>query len=307
MKRDLSALQYNVTENKIKRVIVDTDAACEADDPFAIAHALLSKKLDVRAILAEQFGSAGTVQKSYEEVLRILEAMDMSVPVYMGEDGPLSVCEGKELSEAAEFLIEEAMRDDSKPLYVLCLGALTNVAAAVKKEPAILKRMTVVWIGGHSYDCVVPEFREFNGGNDVEAANLILGSGVELWQIPSNVYGSVHIGLAEIQRRIYPCGAIGKHLFENMVSYNESEMAGWTAGESWTLGDSPAVAVVLEPKCGTYMYREAPVLLADTSYEFREGRPMVKVYTTINSRYILEDFVCKLELMYGDLTPVSSR
>lgn len=33
--------QYKVSEDKKVRVIIDTDAACEADDPFAIAHALM--------------------------------------------------------------------------------------------------------------------------------------------------------------------------------------------------------------------------------------------------------------------------
>ena len=37
--------QFTVPESKRVRVIVSTDTACEADDPFAIAHALLSPKL----------------------------------------------------------------------------------------------------------------------------------------------------------------------------------------------------------------------------------------------------------------------
>ena len=78
----------------------------------------------------------------------------------------------------------------------------------------------------------------------------------------------MHIGLAEIQRRIYPCGEIGKHLFENMVTSNMSQYAGWTAGESWSLGDSPAVRVALDQNCGQYVYREAPIFLEDTTYRF---------------------------------------
>ena len=35
------AFKFEVRDEKKIRVIVDTDAACEADDPFAIAHALL--------------------------------------------------------------------------------------------------------------------------------------------------------------------------------------------------------------------------------------------------------------------------
>lgn len=293
------SLNYEVPEYKKLRVIIDTDAACEADDPFAIAHALMSRKLVVKAIFAEQFGAPDTTRRSYDEIMTVLDAMNMDIPVFMGEEGKLSDVEGKEISPAVRYLIEEAMKADPKPLFVLCLGAITNIASAIKACPQIIKRMTVVWIGGQGHDNFVKEFREFNAGNDIEAANLVISSGVEFWQIPSNVYSTMHIGLAEIQKKVYPCGKIGKHLFENMIRYNMSEHAGWTAGESWSLGDSPAVGVALEPNCGQYVYREAPVFEEDTTYRFEEGRPLIRVYTSINSRFILEDFISKLELMYG--------
>ena len=294
------ALNYEVPEYKKIRVIIDTDAACEADDPFAIAHALMSRKLVVKGILAEQFGSPETTAQSYQEILNVLEAMELSVPVFMGEEGSLAQVEGRGLSPAARFLIEEALREDEKPLFVLGLGAITNVASAIKACPEIAKKMTVVWIGGQNPDHFVEGHREFNAGNDIDAINLVVSSGVEFWQIPNNVYGTMHIGLAEIQKRVAPCGKIGKHLFENMVQFNLSENAGWTAGESWSLGDSPAVGVVLEPNCGASVYREAPIFNPDTTYRFEEGRPMIRVYTSINSRFILEDFMSKLELLYGE-------
>lgn len=46
-----------------------------------------------------------------------------------------------------------------------------------------------------------------------------------------------------------------------------------TAGESWTLGDSPAVGVVLDPDCGFYHETEAPIILDDTTNKFEKGRP----------------------------------
>ena len=39
---------FDIPEYKKIRVIIDTDAACEADDPFAIVQALLSPKLIVK-------------------------------------------------------------------------------------------------------------------------------------------------------------------------------------------------------------------------------------------------------------------
>lgn len=292
-------LLYEVPQNKKIRVIIDTDAACEADDPFAIAHALLCKKFDVKAIFAEQFGGPETTRRSYEEINTILDAMGLDTSALMGEEGKFSDTEGRELSPAGEFLIQEALKAEERPLFVLCLGAITNVAAAIRECPEIASRMTVVWIAGQNMDAPNPDYREFNSGNDIDAANFIVTCGVNLWLIPITVYSTMHIGLAEIQRRIYPCGRIGQHLFENMVAYNMSEYAGWTAGESWSLGDSPAVGVALDPNCGKYIYREAPIFNEDTTYRFEPGRPMIRVYTSINSRFILEDFIAKLELVYG--------
>ena len=292
-------LMYDVPENKKIRVIVDTDAACEADDPFAIAHALMSKKFDVRAIFATHFGSKGTVQRSMREIEILLSCMEMDVPHFMGEDGPLHLVKDSPLSPACEFLIREAMKDEEKPLFVLCLGAITNVARAMQACPAIKDKMTVAWIGCQDMDRPNPHFREFNAGNDIEAANFMLGSGAEVWLLPVVVYGKMRIGLAEIQKRIYPCGKIGRHLFEQMTAYNCGPYAGWTAGESWTLGDNPAIGVALDPECGRWRMRPAPVINPDTTCTLAEGRPLIRVYEWVDSRFVLEDMMSKLELLYG--------
>jgi len=303
-----SKLLFDVPQYKKLRVIIDTDAACEADDPFAIAQALMSPKLMVKGILAEHFAAEGSVQKSYDEVCTILEAMDMKeVPVFMGETGAKAAgyFERSEsaggagaVSPAADFLISEAMREDEAPLYVLCQGAITNVAVAIKKCPEILDRMTIVWIGTHGL-AQVP-WREFNSGNDVAAANYILSHAKNLWLIPSNIYVTITVGLAELQQKVFPCGKIGRHLFENMITYNNSPAAGWTKGESWSLGDSPAIGVALNPDCGHYIEHEAPFINEDTSSSFGKGNPIIRIYTDIDSRYLLEDFFAKLSLNYGD-------
>lgn len=293
------SLKFDVTDSKKLRVIVDTDAACEADDPFAIAHALMSPKLIVKGITAEHFNVEGSVQESYEEILTILDAMDINdIPAFVGEEGPLG--DRVKSSPAVDFIIEEAMKEDVHPLFILCQGAITNVAAAMKKCPEIIDRINIIWIGTHGCEEKEIPFREFNAGNDIEAANLVLGSGVKLWLVPSYVYTTITIGIAEIQRRIAPCGKIGKHLFEQMVEYNNTPGAFWTAGESWSLGDSPAIAIAINPGCGHYREVEAPFINEDTSSSKKPGNPIIREYTDVDSRYILEDFIAKLELLYSE-------
>ena len=322
---------YDVPEYKKIRVIIDTDAACEADDPYAIVQALLSPKLIVKGILAEHFREEDSMERSYQEILTILDCMDIhDVPALRGQEGPIgaaqcneanneannegsnvqtgSEAEDEALSEGVRFLIEEALREDEKPLFVLCQGAITNVAVAMQACPDIIGRMTVIWIGTHGEAPHPAPFREFNAGNDITAANLVLSCGGDVWIVPSTVYTTITIGIAELQRRVLPCGKIGEHLFWNLVNYNNSEYAGWTKGESWSLGDSPAIALALNPDCGHFKYVPAPIVAEDTSSvasaEKKEAaqdgdpgaRPMVKMYTDVDSRYILEDLIAKLEL-----------
>ncbi len=52
------------------------------------------------------------------------------------------------VSEGSSLIIEEAMKDDPRPLYVLFLGPLTDLAAAYLQEPRIANRLTAIWIGG---------------------------------------------------------------------------------------------------------------------------------------------------------------
>lgn len=292
------AFEFDVPDYKKIRVIVDTDAACEADDPFAIAHALLSPKLIVKGIIAEHFKVPGSMEKSYDEIMIILDAMERNVPVFRGQKGPLS--QDKEISEAVDFIIKEAKREDDKPLFILCQGAITNVAKALQVEPQIKDKITVIWIGTHGEAPCTAHFTEFNSVNDIEAANFVLQSGTNIWLVPSHVYITVNIGLSEIQRRIAPCGKIGQHLFRNMVDYNNSEGAGWTQGESWSLGDSPAIAIAINPGCGHYHEAVAPLVLDDTSSSVKKDNPRIRIYTDVDSRYILEDFIAKLEIAYGN-------
>ena len=287
--------EFDVRDEKKLRIIVDTDAACEADDPFAITQAMLTPKFMVRGITAEHFVREGSVERSLAEVNRILKALNITnVPAFLGEPGPME--EGREISPAVRFIIEEAMREDCHPLTILCLGAITNVAVAIRTCPEIISRIHVIWIGTFGSEPAPVPFREFNAGNDIKAANLVLSSGVKLWLVPATVYTTIHIGLAEIQSRIAPLGAIGRHLFDQMVAYNNSDEAAWTQGESWSLGDSPAVAIAMNPGCGHYFETVAPEILPDTSSARKAGNPVIREYKDVDSRFIIEDLIAKLQI-----------
>ena len=139
--------KFTVPEYKRVRVIVSTDAACEADDPFAIAHALLSPKLDVKAVIAEHFMGEGTMERSYAAAKHLLALMKSPVPVLHGQVWP----KNGQISEGTQFIIDEARRDDPRRLFVLLMGATTTMADALRAAPDIQDKLTIVTIGGNAY------------------------------------------------------------------------------------------------------------------------------------------------------------
>ena len=120
--------------------------------------------------------------------------------------------------------------------------------------PEIAGRFTCIWIGGAAY----PEGGwEFNLTNDVNAARKVFSSDIELWQVPMDCYTQMQIGYAELQRKVRPCGELGRYLFDEMQKVGMKE--DWPTGESWALGDSPAIGLALNPGCGSYTVIDAPM------------------------------------------------
>lgn len=289
--------KFSVQEAKRVRVIVDTDAACEADDQYAIVHALLTPKFDVKGIVVAQWGGQNkypTVSRGKEEVDKLLGLMEIKdIPVYIGVDSPLEEENSVVENDGINFIINEALKDDDKPLFVLCQGAITNVAAALNKCPEIAEKFTCIWIGGGAY----PDGGwEFNSTNDINAANAVMRSHLELWQVPMNCYTQMQVGYAELQTKVMPCGKVGKYLFEQLVKLGET--ANWINGESWALGDCPAIALAMNHSCGRFRMQKAPTFDKNANYvEFNSNRE-IRVYEQIDSRFVLEDFFAKLKINY---------
>ena len=133
-------------------VILDTDTYNEIDDQFALSYMLRSpEKLNVKAIYAAPFhneksnGPADGMEKSYQEILNILELAgraELKQEVYRGSLRYLPDEETPVDSPAAANLAERAMEyTPDRPLYVVAIGAITNIASAILMNPEIIDRI----------------------------------------------------------------------------------------------------------------------------------------------------------------------
>ena len=290
---------FTVPRVKQVRVITDTDFFNEADDPFAVAQALLSPKFDNIALVAAHCGrGAEQMEESYRGLQDMVAAMalDEQATILHGAPHALPNQTTPVVSKGAECIVREAMKDDDRPLFVLLLGPLTDLASALLMEPRIAGRVTAIWIGGGAYPAGGPEF---NLGNDIAAVNVVFGSTMAVWQVPKNVYEMMPVSLAELDCKVRPQGTLGRWLFDQLDAYNQSDSAAastFRTGETWVLGDNPAPGLLLYEHRFAFDWVPAPYITADQTYAAVGRNRPIRVYRNIDSRLILDDLYAKLAL-----------
>ena len=264
----------------------------------------------MKTIIAAHFGELrgpNSMEESYAEICKTVDLMGFTgkVPVIKGAKRSIDKAPDQE-SASADFIIEEAMRDDPRPLICAFIRPLTDLAIATKKEPRICGRMSVIWTGG---PCFPDGSWEYNLNNDIDAANCVLLSDVPFSMINIECYDHMQISLAELQDRLSQCGKVGNYLFEQLIEGNYRNCANnswqatrtqWPMGESWCIVDVSAVALALDPLHYNYEWKPAPFYSKDCHiFSERLARP-IRFYNAIDPRYAYNDLFAKLKIVYGD-------
>ena len=99
------------------RLVIDTDAACEIDDLYALALAVTAQdRFDIEGFVAAHFGDAGGpdgIDRSYEQIKTVLEKAGLAdkFPVKRGAP-PFQYSAVAPEAEGVDFIIERALADD---------------------------------------------------------------------------------------------------------------------------------------------------------------------------------------------------
>ena len=271
-------------------VILDTDAYNEVDDQFAIAYMLLAKeKIRPLGITAAPFLNARStspadgMEKSYREILKILDLlgeMPLKEHVYRGSERFLPSEREPVPSPAAAFIAETAAKHTPEhPLYVVAIGAITNVASAILLQPEVMRENTVVvWLGGHSHGWVNTE--EFNMRQDIAAARVVFDGGMPLVQLPcEGVVSEFRTTKPELLHWLKGTTPVADYLAENTI--RQADL--YAEGRAWSrcIWDVTAVAWLLNEndRFMSSAVVPAPVPEYDFRYAFDfRRRPMRYVY-----------------------------
>ena len=290
----------SVPTGKIDAVL-DTDAYNEIDDQFAISYMIKSReKINLKAICAAPFLNRRCksvkegMEKSYDEILTLLSLMGEKLPVYRGSDSYIPDEMTPVKSEAAEYLASLANEyTPERPLYIVAIGAITNVASAMLINPEMKNNTVVVWLGGHAHH--YHDSYEFNLKQDIAAARVIMKSGVPFVQLPcAGVVDNFRISKPELEYWLKGKNALCDYLIKSTVTEAES----YAIGTAWTrvIWDVTAVAWLLNDNNRFMKWRIIPTTLPsyDNLYTTdHNGFPMTYVYH-INRDALMTDLVKKL-------------
>lgn len=289
-------------------VILDTDTYNEIDDQFALAYLVRSEEsVNMRAITAAPFyrdpavgicrsrDPADGMEKSYHEIIKVLTLAgreDLVDKVYRGSTCYLPDEVTPVASQAAEKILEISRDYDEKnPLYIVAIGAITNVASALLMDPMLTKRCVVVWLAGHAHhwnDC-----SDFNMHQDMAAARIVFGCGVPLVQFPMfGVVSEFRFSKPELEYWFRGKNELCNYLIDNTYEYNrlKYDYEGW----SKPLWDLATACWVVQGDFVKYTCVPAPVPTYDFGYSFDMTRhPMQYVYCVYKDP-LIADIAAKL-------------
>lgn len=289
------------------RVVIDTDAANEVDDQFAVTYAALSpERLAIEALYAAPFqrpAAAGRdtsrpwfaptpaegMAHSHAELRRVVEALgdeSLAARLHAGAEAWLPAPDRPVPSPAAEDLVARA-RQGPAPLYVVALGAPTNVASALVMAPELVDAVVVVWLGGNG--TWWSPAAEFNVYQDRYASRVLLDSGVPLVHVPCRqVTEKLTTTPAEIDQRVRGRGAIGDYLADTYDSFDD---ASHRAKQLWDVG---AIAWLTHPEWCPSALVPSPRLLDDLSWGHDPTRHLIREVRDVDPDAVFDDLFDRL-------------
>ncbi|WP_237709098.1 nucleoside hydrolase [Sphingomonas elodea] len=300
-----------------RRVIIDNDFSGDPDGLFQLAHHLASPATEVSLIIGSHIHVGDFLDRSStqaENAVRAVREMmgHMRLPrqpeVLAGRNAAPRPDAAPEATPAVRRILAEAMRDDTDlPLFYVAGAGLTEIAEALRLEPRIARRLTLVWIGGAEYAALNPSLPprtdpEYNATIDLAATRTVFNeSAVEIWQVPRDAYRTMLISFAELDAGLEQAGALGRYL---RAQLRRAVEATGTRGETYILGDSPLVTLTslqsyFEPDASSsrYLIRPTPQIDERAGYAAVAGTRPMRVYTSIDTRLTFADMFAKFRLV----------
>lgn len=272
----------------MKNVIFDTDLFNEADDLFALVYLLKNTDIfNIHAVTLSPFkhskyeySIAQSIDDSYKEaciIYDILKIEDKS-NIYKGSTDYL-VNGYDENNDAVDKIIELANKLDF--VYILAVSGLTNIALAIKKDPNIIHKIKVIWIGSNF---LYGRNQDSNFKRDVLSVKMVLESKVDLTIIPTSpISSNLLVSRYELEYKFKDKNEICDYL------YYRFKYKAHGIDERWPLYDVAAVSYLINSEWFDTINVSCPYISDDNRFILTQDRHNIKFVSYIKANKILDD------------------
>ena len=192
-------------------IILDTDIGDDIDDALALALALQSPELDVRAVTTVIDDTETRTRLAWKE-MGLYGRHD--IPLATGASEPLldpvrpqrarqfevltdaDTVPAAAHRRAADLIIDTLMASD-KPITLVPIGPLTNIALALKSGPNIRPKIARIVLMGGAFHML---YQEYNIWRDRVAAEIVFSSGVPITAVGLDVTTRCKLEGADLAR-----------------------------------------------------------------------------------------------------------
>ena len=276
-------------------VILDTDAYNEYDDQFALTYMIKSQDIfNIEAITIAPFShitknvtSKESQDLSYNEVLKICKWLkfDTENKIFKGATNYLQNNYNED-NDAVNKIIEIALKN--KKTYIMAIGAITNIALAIKKEPKIIDNIEVVWLRGHSLN--QNNNLEFNFKQDMEAVKIVFSSKVKLTIVPcKNVASNLRTSIYELNHYLKNKNELYNYLIEKF--YDDGYHGQQESGIIW---DISVIAYFINKNWFSVSNISCPLINKDTSYKQTKEKHLITIVNYLDANKIFDDLFKRL-------------
>lgn len=309
----------------VKRIIIDTDPGI--DDALAILLALASPELRLEA-LTVTIGNCSTAQ-GVINALSVLElAGGADIPVAPGLDRPLlqPILTAPEThgntglgyaelppprqkpanQHAVDLLIERIMAAPGE-VTLVAVAPLTNLAMAIRREPAIVEAVKEVVIMGGAirHEGNTTPLAEFNVYVDPHAAYIVYHSGLPITLVPLDVTYQCILTQADVDRLLAIDSPITRFVADSTRFYMEFHDE-YQSIEGCVINDPLALALTFAPELvetrplHVTVDTHSPLSLGKTMADFYrmwDKPPNMQVALNVQPRRFIELFLERIEAL----------
>ncbi len=275
----------------MKNIILDTDLYNEIDDQIALAYVLKSKDaLNLEAVTIAPFtkgeyNTKTSIDKSYEVAKKVFKMCnEQNNEIIFKGATEYFTNDSNQTNEAVNKIIQIAKKNDKT--YILSIGCITNIALAIKKEPSIINKIEVIWLGTNF---LFMKNNDFNFRQDVEAVRYVLDNKVNITIIPTYpVSYGLMISKYELESRIKNANELCNYFCEIFTDdYGTKQVRR-------VIWDISTVAYMINREWFETMEISCPRIKEDTSFKLTKFRHKIKFVQRLNSNEIYDDLFSKI-------------